>query len=158
MNDAHDNAADDKEMLRRSLAQSDFNSVGDFHHKFGLTSVTHSLPHPHKLPVELLLFRYKFMREELEEFLEAYIKGDLPKQADALVDLVYVVLGTAHLMGLPWHELFEEVQRANMAKERAKADGSNSTRGSSFDVVKPPGWTPPDIEDVLLRNGWDGRG
>jgi predicted HAD superfamily Cof-like phosphohydrolase len=71
---------------------------------------------------------------------------------DALIDLVYVALGTADLMGLPWEKMFEEVQRANMAKERAKsADESmaKTGRGHVLDVVKPAGWTPPDHLPIL---------
>ena len=83
-------------------------------------------------------------------------RQDLPKIADALVDLVYVALGTAHLHGFPWAALFAEVQRANMTKERAKPDGSDSARGSSFDVVKPEGWRGPAMVEVLMRAGWKG--
>lgn len=132
----------------------DFEAVGEFHSKFGLDSVNEHGPDPHTLPTQVEQFRLKFLREELAELETAMSEEDLPKIADALVDLVYVALGTAHLYGLPWNELFWAVQQANMAKERAKADGSNSTRGSSLDVVKPEGWQPPDIEAILRRHGW----
>jgi hypothetical protein len=65
-----------------------------------------------------------------------------------------VVFGTAHLNGYPWQEGWDLVQQANITKERAAADGSNSKRGSSFDVVKPEGWTAPDINGLLLKKGW----
>ena len=39
---------------------------------------------------------------------------------DALIDLTYVAMGTAYMMGLPWQDLWDEVQRANMSKVRAK--------------------------------------
>ena len=132
---------------------SNFDSVGQFHAKFGL-DVSNGRT-PHHIPQELEDFRMRFLHEELTELEHAYFDQDLPKIADALVDLVYVALGTAHLHGLPWEALFAEVQRANMTKVRATCK-EDSTRLSSFDVVKPEGWTPPNIIEVLMRAGWPG--
>ncbi len=135
---------------------SNFESVGEFHRRFGLPRHGDGGP-VSGLDQEKFLFRDKFMQEELDEFREAHYAGDLPKALDALVDLVYVVLGTAHMMRAPFDEAFREVQRANMTKVRAAgADDPRSTRGSALDVVKPAGWTPPDVAGVLRRAGWDG--
>lgn len=41
-----------------------------------------------------------------------------------------------------------------MSKVRAQKDGSDSARGSSFDVVKPEGWVAPDIGGLLGECGW----
>lgn len=77
---------------------------------------------------------------------------DLEKAADALADLVYVALGTAHMMGLPFDAIWAEVQRANMTKERAEsARDERSKRQHVFDVVKPAGWTPPDHGPALRK-------
>jgi len=54
-------------------------------------------------------------------------------------------------MGLPWQVLWNEVQRANMTKQRASSDGSDSKRRTSLDVVKPPGWQPPDVAGILEK-------
>jgi predicted HAD superfamily Cof-like phosphohydrolase len=170
--------------------RSDFNSVGDFHEKFGLANQTHHQPcAAHEITPELVLFRLRFMLEELIETAEGYgyelgidgghgwnsasiiwqrtkawndsriagdlFQQDLPKIFDGLIDLVYVALGTAQLHHFPWADGFAEVQRANMTKERATR-AEQSTRGSTFDVVKPAGWTPPNIIEVLMRNGWQG--
>ena len=132
-----------------------FDDVGDFHEKFDLYNTTHHPTGPRILPEELMGFRIKFLREEFDEFIEGYEERNEAKMADALVDLVYVAMGTAHLKGYPWRALWAEVQRANMTKERAlSSDDSRSKRGSSYDVVKPDGWQPPDIEGVLRRHGW----
>lgn len=96
-------------------------------------------------------FRIDFMHEELQEYQEACDHQDLAKAADALVDLVYVAHGTALMMGLPWDNLWAEVQRANMSKVRAKSDGSDSKRKSSLDVVKPPGWQAPNHHQYLMN-------
>lgn len=141
----------------------DFNDVGEFHKKFGLPSVAHcpicqrrggQMPGPREVPADLLDFREKFLGEELLEFRTGMAEGDMGQMADALVDLVYVALGTAHLLGLPWEELWDDVQRANMSKVRAAPDGSDSKRGTAWDVVKPEGWEPPDTWAVLERYGW----
>ena len=103
----------------------------------------------------LFTYRTKFMLEELLEFADAQYRADLPAAADALVDLVYVALGTAHLMGLPFDELWRTVQLANLQKERATgADDPRSKRGHHLDVVKPVGWQAPDHVPVLLAHGW----
>lgn len=135
---------------------SDFTDVGDFHRKFGLhTSDDAPGPTGAENDAELINFRIKFLSEELEEFELGWDQDDHAQMADALIDLVYVAMGTAHLLGYPWEQLWSDVQAANLAKERAASDGSNSKRGSSFDVVKPEGWTPPDTAAVLRRNGFE---
>ena len=123
---------------------TNYGDVGAFHEKFGLT---YDGP-PRLLDQETVKFRLKFLEEELMEFRVSAISDDLPGMADALIDLVYVAMGTAYMMGLPWQQLWAEVQRANMSKVRASSE-AESKRGSSLDVIKPRGWQGPDIEGVL---------
>ena len=66
---------------------------------------------------------------------------------DALVDIVYIALGTAWLFNLPFEKAWNEVQKANMSKIRTKS--KSKKRGTSFDVVKPKGWIAPDIEQII---------
>jgi predicted HAD superfamily Cof-like phosphohydrolase len=133
---------------------TNFTDVGHFHEKFGLNSANLKVG-PQDVPEDWLLMRQKFMQEELDEFVEALSGDDIAGMADALVDLVYVAMGTAHLLGLPWDELWAEVQRCNMAKERATgADDPRSKRAHVIDIVKPAGWTPPDIAMILVEHGW----
>jgi predicted HAD superfamily Cof-like phosphohydrolase len=145
---------------------NNFDDVGMFHERFRLDNVTFNLAGERHVDSELLAFRLKFLLEEVEEFARAlspdgYVpymidpdKIDHGQAFDALIDLVYVAMGTAHLLGYPWQAGWDLVQEANMKKARALADGSDSKRGSSFDVVKPPGWTPPNIEGLLRRLGF----
>lgn len=154
-----------------------FDDVRDFHMKFGLP--TDQIWPPTNLDAGLARFRLKFLLEELSELMiamgfhgpsmtmkttaqamEMYgpdSEPNLPDAADALADLVYVALGTAHLMGIPFDEIWAEVQRANMAKERSSgADDVRSKRRHASDVVKPAGWRPPDHEPALRARGWIG--
>lgn len=157
------------------MTQSNFRDVGDFHEKFGLP--TDKDTKPRGLDLATLSFRVGFMVEELAEFCEACgmdtmadaLKAEIAKlrtgqhkagtmgvsqlctAMDALIDLNYVSLGTAHMMGLPFDRGWDEVQRANMAKERATGAGdARSTRGNALDVVKPEGWKAPDHEPAIL--------
>jgi predicted HAD superfamily Cof-like phosphohydrolase len=126
-----------------------FQDVGDFHEKMGL-------PVTGKTPMRMLAhadfrFRTNFLFEELREFCEAYAENDLAKATDALVDLVYVAIGTAHLMGVPFDQAWAEVQRANMEKRRWREGDPIKPRNLnvSLETVKPDGWKPPDIRAVL---------
>lgn len=138
-----------------------FKDVATFHEKFALAPTQDP---GHKLPIDVLNFRIKFMQEELDEYQEAIgardagVEGEIiddslynaEKAFDALIDLVYVALGTAFLHRFPFNDGWKRVQEANMQKVRAI--GSNdplSTRKHSIDVVKPPGWTAPDLSDLI---------
>lgn len=143
-----------------------FQDVQDFHKKFGLD--IDWTAGPRDLEPNLELFRQKFMDEELREYLEADSELDTvklhpltdketsdpemnrlrAKKLDALVDLVYVALGTAYLHGWDFNEAWRRVQAANMAKVRASRQ-EEGKRDATFDVIKPPGWTAPDHLDLV---------
>jgi predicted HAD superfamily Cof-like phosphohydrolase len=129
-----------------------FHDVGQFHAKFGLDNIGNGIG-PRQVSPDLMNFRLKFLQEELNELQEGVDENNIEKIADALIDLVYVAYGTAHLLGLPWAELWWEVQKANMTKQRAMNAGE-SKRGSEFDVIKPAGWKPPNLLNILRRYGW----
>jgi predicted HAD superfamily Cof-like phosphohydrolase len=103
------------------------------------------------------------LQEELNEYKKSVAMGagsqlldpdnvhsHMAQALDGLVDLVYVALGTAYLHGFDFREAWRRVHFANMNKVRASQDGSDSKRGSSYDVIKPPGWRPPDHSDLVL--------
>ena len=124
-----------------------YDDVYQFHQKF-------DLPRPAKPelpPRDLFQFRKEFLIEEILELATAYERGDVAEYADALVDLVYVAIGTAIVSGVPFDAVWRVVHEANMRKVRAKS-AADSKRGSAHDVVKPPGWEPPDVEAVLRRS------
>lgn len=139
---------------------SEFNDVGEFHERFDLPRVRdnglaiYGDVGPHEWDEALVRFRTRFLEEELLEFREGVAERDHEKMFDALIDLVYVAMGTAHMLGYPWREGWDEVQRANLQKVRGALDGSDSKRASRWDVVKPDGWQPPDLETILKRYGF----
>lgn len=75
---------------------------------------------------------------------------DYPTMVDSLVDLVYFAKGTAVMMGVPWAPLFDDVQRANMAKVPGITH-----RGFLMDVKKPEGWVGPQTQTILERYGYN---
>lgn len=89
--------------------------------------------------------RCNHIREELEEYERAFDKGNKADMLDALIDLTYVILGTAVMHGFDkFDKGFKRVHDANMKKVRVKGIG-----GHKFGVCKPKGWKPPVMEDLV---------
>lgn len=120
-----------------------FQAIVEFHEKYELVNEGA----PTVLSEEMADFRIGFMNEEWQEYCDAHAINDLEGMLDALVDLVYVALGTAYLHGFDFNEAFRRVHEANMLKVRAERSG-DSKRGSQYDVVKPEGWEPPVLTDL----------
>lgn len=114
--------------------------ISDFHQRF---NIAYSGP-PRHLPQDLVEFREKFLWEEATEYALA---PDLAHRFDALIDSVYVAIGSAHLHGFDFYEGWRRVHASNMLKVRASC-ASDSLRNSTHDVVKPQGWQPPNLEDL----------
>jgi predicted HAD superfamily Cof-like phosphohydrolase len=115
--------------------------IENFHYKFG-----HERPlKPKMLDPDTEAFRIKFMHEELAEYMAAQTLED---KFDALIDLAYVVLGTAYMHGFNFNAGWKRVHEANMRKVRAN-NASDSKRGSALDVIKPDGWQAPDLGDLV---------
>jgi hypothetical protein len=88
-----------------------------------------------------------------EEFHEFVTAGTDVERADATIDLIVVLIGYAHSMGWPLAALWSEVHRSNMAKVDP-ATGAVRRREDGK-ILKPPGWTPPDVAGVLAREVGD---
>lgn len=154
----------ESKLLDQISNASHFSDVLEFNEKFDLMINNQ----PAHLTKRKLKERVEFIMEELIELskscgLEIWAdpsgvlvrptneKQDLAEQADALVDIVYVALGTAVMMGLPWKQLWDDVHRANMAKVRGVGK-----RGHLVDCIKPPGWVGPKTLDILENAGYIG--
>lgn len=125
----------------------------DFRIKYGLPIPSET----GRMDMDGLLYRLGHIDEEVRELNNAVEDEDIVEMADALVDIVYVTIGTAMALGINFQACWDEVHRANMEKQRAKPDGSDSKRGSGLDIVKPPGWEAPDLERKLrspIKMSW----
>ena len=130
--------------IKRFFVYDEMEDVRAFYEKFQQPmSIT---PTTNLVTPTRIAERAAFMQEELNEFNQGAVTNDLAAMADALIDLVYVAKGTAIEMGLPWEELWQDVQRANMAKVIG-----TTHRGIKIDVAKPPGWVGPHTEEILKQ-------
>jgi predicted HAD superfamily Cof-like phosphohydrolase len=137
--------------------------VNNFQHQLG-----HGYAGPPRLPdEELALFRLRFLGEELTELGEALgvrvvvtctpdpeladgplsTLDRLADALDALVDMDYVLLGTALQLGLGpvYAEAWRRVHTANLLK----VAGRKASRGVDGDAVKPADWVAPDLSDLI---------
>lgn len=139
---------------------TEFEDVKAFHIKFD--QLVGDVPR--HLTKRKLAERANFILEELLEFANncglRFEDGafeprpgdqNLAEQADALIDIVYVAMGTAVMLGLPWKELWDDVQRANMAKIKR---ATKRKMGYGADIGKPDDWAPPNTDDILYENGY----
>jgi predicted HAD superfamily Cof-like phosphohydrolase len=138
--------------------------VGEFHAAFDQPT----LDRPQVPSDERVKLRVRLVGEEFCEMLDAIygkdcvdaVRGaiaalvrdgvvavDLVELVDALADLDYVVEGTRQEFGVDGEPVAAEVHRSNMAK----VGGVKRPDGK---ILKPAGWTPPDIEGELLKQGW----
>jgi predicted HAD superfamily Cof-like phosphohydrolase len=120
-------------------------AVETFHNAFGIEN--NYAPTTELTEAEILL-RYKLMREENEEYLEAAQNGDIIEIADALGDQLYILCGTILKHGLQHKiaEVFQEIQRSNMSK--LDADGKPIYREDGK-VMKSELYFKPNIKDIL---------
>ena len=82
-----------------------------------------------------------------EEFKELQDADNDVDTLDALIDILVVTIGAIHSMGANAEGAWKEVMATNIAKidqetgkVRKREDGK---------VLKPIGWTPPDLEKYL---------
>ncbi len=165
---------------------SSIHHVAELHEKMGHAKAR--LPKPGFLEPKFMAMRLNFMLEELHETAVAcgfYLDNDpkasssfptlqykyfhgngdldenLEDALDGLIDLQYVLLGTADLMGFShpgpgkfanmsiWQEAWNRVHNANMKKEPV-VNAKESARGFNIDLKKPIGWLKPQFKDLLV--------
>jgi len=120
-------------------------AVHEFHTAFGLGIKNAPVAN---LGEAKNLLRYKLMREENEEYLEAANENNLVEVADALGDMLYILCGTIieHGMQHKIEEVFNEIQQSNMSK--LGADGKPIYREDGK-VLKGPNYFKPNIQEIL---------
>ena len=120
-------------------------AVTEFHKAFGLG--LEFKPNAN-LPSEITELRYKLMKEENEEYLEAVKSNDLIEIADALGDMLYILCGTiiSHGFQNKIEALFDEIQRSNMSK--LGSDGKPIYREDGK-IMKGPNYFTPNLLDLI---------
>lgn len=100
--------------------------------------------------------RAKWLREEIDEMVEAVEDGDIVKFYDSLVDIDYLNNGTATITCLDLEAGFPVVHGANMAKLDGEGNPIYAPDGK---IMKPEGWVPPEekLEVLIVKQMEDGR-
>lgn len=93
--------------------------------------------------VKICALRMDLIKEEASELKKAFIDGDLTEIADAIGDLLYVVIGTAVACGIEIEPVFDEIHRSNMTKF---IDGHRRADGK---WVKGPSYTPANLAPII---------
>lgn len=95
---------------------------------------------------KFLDFRVKFLQEELDETAAAIKNGDPEEIVDGLIDLCVVAIGTLDAFDVDSHKAWNEVLKANMAKEVGVKESRPNPLGMP-DLIKPDDWEAPNHED-----------
>jgi predicted HAD superfamily Cof-like phosphohydrolase len=89
------------------------------------------------------------IEEESKELDQALLDNNRVEQLDALIDILVVTIGAIHSIGADAEGAWKEVMRTNFAKidketgkVRKREDGK---------VLKPVGWTPPELNKFLTK-------
>jgi predicted HAD superfamily Cof-like phosphohydrolase len=114
------------------------NDIKKMHTKFGVTEAVSKMSKAKR--AEFLKFRVAFLEEELTELKN---NSDKPEEVvDACIDLTVVAIGTLEALGVDVNKAWNEVQKANMAKEVGVKDSRPNPLGLP-DLIKPEGWAAP---------------
>ncbi len=94
-------------------------------------------------------FRIAALDEELDEY---NVAETLEQELDALIDLVVFALGAVERHGFrAFQEGFQRVMEANCKKQVGQNPEKAKGRADwQFDLVKPEGWKPADLSDLVL--------
>jgi|TARA_B110000967_G_scaffold4751_1_gene4679 predicted HAD superfamily Cof-like phosphohydrolase len=84
--------------------------------------------------------------EEYHELQEAYKEQDVVEVADALADMVWVIMGMASTLGMDFNDIWEEVKRSNMSKF---TNNIIIRDGKTGKILKPSTFSEPDLAPIL---------
>lgn len=139
--------------IRRMDVKSSLSKLIEFHKAGGVSVETEPTA---SIPQNVIDLRLKLLHEELDEYQQAAQAKDLIEVADALTDLLYVLLGTFVSHGLQNHavDLFEEVHKSNMSKFKGLDTALHREDGK---VLKSPEFQKPNISAVLGQPRFERR-
>ena len=100
-----------------------------------------------KPSVENILLYKDLIVEEFAEFIEAFNVEDDVEQLDACMDMIWVILGYCHMKKFNIHGAWNEVASSNLWKIDAKT--GKVIRREDGKILKPEGWTPPDLTKFI---------
>ena len=116
--------------------------VEEFHRTYGLPI----LDEPKFPSSERVNLRLDLIEEESTELLRSVLSRDIVGVADALADLLYVVIGAALEFGIPLDSVVHEVHQSNMSKLDENGKPIYREDGK---VLKGPNFFEPDIKGAM---------
>ena len=84
-----------------------------------------------------------------EEFNELQEALDMEAELDALIDILVVTIGAIHSAGFDAEGAWKEVMMTNFAK--IDRDTGKVRKREDGKVLKPTGWTPPNLTPFLKK-------
>ena len=107
---------------------------------------------PSMMPVEESAHLTMALQEELQEFNDAVVEGNVVGAVDAIVDLMYFAVGGLWKLGLSHEQMVQcmkAVHAANMLKRKGKVAKRHT---GAADAVKPEDWVAPEetIRAILV--------
>lgn len=79
----------------------------------------------------------------------------ITEQADAFVDVIYYIYDTCCKKGINLSPIFDAVHEANMKKRFP--DGTFHLRESDNKILKPEGWTEPNVGAIVRKQLTEGN-
>ena len=119
--------------------------IADMHAKFGVNDWQQFYKNDKDLMQKYIQFRMAMIQEEVDETNAAIITGNSEEVVDGLIDMCVFAIGTLNVFGMDSQKAWDEVHKANMAKE----PGVKESRPNPFgmpDLIKPEGWEGPSHE------------
>ncbi len=94
--------------------------------------------------------QYNLLREELGEYGDACVANDLNGIADAIGDMLYVLLGMAIRHGLQdnLEAIFNEIHESNMSK----LENGMPIYNEAGKVMKSNSYKKPNLENIIYGN------
>ena len=89
------------------------------------------------------------IREEFDEFIKAFIQNDEEGQLDGCMDLIWVILGYCYMKDYDVQGAWDEVARSNLSKIDSVT--GKVIKNSNGKVMKPEGWTPPNLKPFTKK-------
>jgi|TARA_B110000967_G_C18765500_1_gene500179 predicted HAD superfamily Cof-like phosphohydrolase len=84
--------------------------------------------------------------EEYNETWRAFnVDKDVVEVADGLADMVWVIMGMASTLDIPFDKVWNEVKASNMSK----FVNGKVVKNSDGKIMKPEGYFRPNIGDIL---------
>ena len=96
------------------------------------------------------------MEEEWKELKAALVMGNRIEQLDALLDFIVVTTGAIHSAGFDGEGGWKEVMKTNFAK--VDRETGKVRKREDGKVLKPVGWTAPDLKPFVEKASVAGNG